>query len=136
MTVGSTQRFYVVIKMGAPSNAPAAPPASAGAGLNAGAGVWECVWQVGARLLAAVGGSERPHYLPSDSTTRDFGRVSLDMLLLEFNIWCDRSSLGIFFSMTSLAIDVYSSDHLPYKDPVSSTLVTTFKSIAIDGGFI
>lgn len=84
MTVGSTQRFYVVIKMGAPSNTHAGAPANAGAGLNAGAGVWECVWQVGARLLAAVGGSERPHYLPSDSTTRDFGRVSSLVMLPQF----------------------------------------------------
>lgn len=85
MTVGSTQRFYVVIKMGAPTlPKPAAGnlgPAP-GAGLNSGAGVWECVWQVGARLLAAVGGSERPHYLPLDGSTKDFGRVCL---LLECN---------------------------------------------------
>lgn len=74
MTVGSTQRFYVVAKVG---------EARAGAGAGAGAGacacggacalVWQCAWQVGAALMARLGPA--PHYLPNDNTTKDYGKV-------------------------------------------------------------
>lgn len=74
MTVGSTQRFYVVVKVG-PGKVPKLQ--SAPGGVEQSALLWECVWQVGARLLALVGGDQRPHYLPQDNSTVDFGKVSL-----------------------------------------------------------
>ncbi|CAG9787989.1 unnamed protein product [Diatraea saccharalis] len=78
MTVGSSQRFYVVIKVGTGrTGAPAGAGVGAGAACTCGcSGVWECAWQVGARLLALVGDSDRPHYLPPDNTTVQMGEVS------------------------------------------------------------
>ncbi|XP_063621886.1 tyrosine-protein phosphatase non-receptor type 14 [Cydia splendana] len=61
MTVGSTQRFYVVAKVD--HNVPAAM-------------LWECAWQVGSRLLARVG-AERPHYLPPEDCTADIGKFQV-----------------------------------------------------------
>ncbi|XP_014363220.2 tyrosine-protein phosphatase non-receptor type 14 [Papilio machaon] len=72
MTVGSSQRFYVVIKCG--TNC-------VGSGQSA-AQVWACVWQVGARLLAHVG-DDPPPYLPQDQTATDYG---------QFNVCASRSS--------------------------------------------
>lgn len=73
MTVGSTQRFYVVIKVGSGKT-----PKLYGspAGVEQCALLWECAWQVGARLLAFVGGDQRPPYLPPDNATAEFGKVS------------------------------------------------------------
>ncbi|XP_063826473.1 tyrosine-protein phosphatase non-receptor type 21 [Ostrinia nubilalis] len=67
MTVGSTQRFYVVIKVGV--GAPAGP---GGCGCGC-AGVWDCAWTVGARLLALVGGAACPHYLPAGRAALELG---------------------------------------------------------------
>ncbi|KAJ0183061.1 hypothetical protein K1T71_001037 [Dendrolimus kikuchii] len=86
MTVGSTQRFYVVAKIangkapigggasGVPGGPLGAPWCSCGAPC---ASVWECVWQVGARLLALVGGEAKPHYLPHDNTTVEYGKFQV-----------------------------------------------------------
>ncbi|XP_059045635.1 tyrosine-protein phosphatase non-receptor type 14 [Achroia grisella] len=60
MTVGSTQQFYVVAKVGADGSAL----------------VWECAWQVGARLLALVGPGV-PHYLPTTSTPQHYGQFQV-----------------------------------------------------------
>lgn len=77
MTVGSTQRFYVVVATG---NATPAGPASEQA-----ARLWECTWMAGARLLAAIAGPQSPHYLPRDNTTQQYGDVSIGLLLKIFN---------------------------------------------------
>ena len=77
MTVGSTQRFYVVAKVG---NAPTTT-ASTVTGCPCGGAcalVWAAAAQVGAPLLARVAGPGHPHYLPHDNTTKDFGKVCKD----------------------------------------------------------
>lgn len=59
MTVGSSQRFYVLVQsVGAEHAAP----------------LWECVWQVGARVLALAGAE--PRYLPPAGRAADYGQVS------------------------------------------------------------
>ncbi|XP_045498994.1 tyrosine-protein phosphatase non-receptor type 21 [Colias croceus] len=63
MTVGNSQRFYVVAQSG---------------GVQQAALLWECVWQVGARLMALVD-PEPPKYLPPDHHSKDYG---------EFQVWC------------------------------------------------
>ncbi|XP_049872695.1 tyrosine-protein phosphatase non-receptor type 14 [Pectinophora gossypiella] len=74
MTVGSTQRFYVVAKVGTG----AVPKLTSGnPSVEQSALVWECIWQVGARLLAFVGGEARPHYLPPDNTTVEYGKFQV-----------------------------------------------------------
>ncbi|XP_037296301.1 tyrosine-protein phosphatase non-receptor type 21 isoform X2 [Manduca sexta] len=72
MTVGSSQRFYVVAATG--SGAGASTGASTGANIaaNTGAHVWECVWQVGARLVALVQDAP-PHYLPPPGAVAHYG---------------------------------------------------------------
>lgn len=77
MTVGSTQRFYVVAKV-----ADTRPGTGVVTGANsvcscggACALVWECAWQVGANLLARVG--SHPHYLPKENTTADYGKFQV-----------------------------------------------------------
>ncbi|KAI5637663.1 protein-tyrosine phosphatase domain-containing protein [Phthorimaea operculella] len=74
MTVGSTQRFYVVAKVGTG----VVPKLTSGVPqLEQSALVWECIWQVGARLLALVGGEARPHYLPPENTTAEYGKFQV-----------------------------------------------------------
>lgn len=82
MTVGSTQRFYVLAKVGnLPSSTGGGTTSVGGAGGGAcpcGGGcalLWAAAWQVGAGLLARVGGPQQPHYLPPDNTTKDYGKV-------------------------------------------------------------
>ncbi|KAJ8716404.1 hypothetical protein PYW07_003031 [Mythimna separata] len=78
MTVGSTQRFYVVAKVGN-----ATPTNTVVTGCTCGGGcalVWQAAWQVGAPLLARVAGAAHPHYLPADNTTKDFGKVGAPLL--------------------------------------------------------
>ncbi|CAH2233654.1 jg10622 [Pararge aegeria aegeria] len=60
MTVGSSQRFYVITQ---------ASPAEQAALM------WECIWQVGARVVALVGGE--PKHLPPADRATDFGPVGL-----------------------------------------------------------
>ncbi|KAJ8723570.1 hypothetical protein PYW08_003482 [Mythimna loreyi] len=75
MTVGSTQRFYVVAKVGN-----ATPTNTVVTGCTCGGGcalVWQAAWQVGAPLLARVAGAGHPHYLPTDNTTKDFGKFQV-----------------------------------------------------------
>lgn len=86
MTVGSTQRFYVIAKVG---NAPATST-TAVTGCTCGGGcalVWQAAWQVGAPLLARVSGPGHPHYLPHDNTTKDFGK---------FQVTCGTSSRTVW----------------------------------------
>ncbi|XP_073955482.1 protein tyrosine phosphatase non-receptor pez [Choristoneura fumiferana] len=71
MTVGSTQRFYVVAKVD--SHVPAAM-------------VWEMVWQVGGRLMARLGPS-RPHYLPPDDCTTDCGKYQVTAMRSSAAAW-------------------------------------------------
>ncbi|XP_022828406.1 tyrosine-protein phosphatase non-receptor type 21 [Spodoptera litura] len=81
MTVGSTQRFYVIAKVG---NAAASSSPAAAAGCACGGGcalVWQAAWQVGAPLLARVAGPGHPHYLPHDNTTKDFGKTFIQALV-------------------------------------------------------
>ncbi|XP_052754792.1 uncharacterized protein LOC113509815 [Galleria mellonella] len=68
MTVGSTQQFYVVAKVGAEG------PSGGTEGLAESALVWECAWQVGARLLALVGPAA-PRYLPPAAAPALYGQV-------------------------------------------------------------
>ncbi|CAH0399630.1 unnamed protein product [Chilo suppressalis] len=86
MTVGSSQRFYVVIKVGAGDSRVSGVNSGVNSGVGSGAGgscscgcsgVWECAWQVGARLLALVGNEDHPHYLPRDNTTVHMGEFQL-----------------------------------------------------------
>lgn len=60
MTVGGSQRFYVVVQANSGEQA---------------ALLWECVWQVGARVLALADG-QQPRYLPQDQRTITYGQVS------------------------------------------------------------
>ncbi|KAL4709712.1 hypothetical protein ACJJTC_005515 [Scirpophaga incertulas] len=95
MTVGSTQRFYVVIKVG---NGPGSTvPSATGAcatnvasteGCGCGcSGVWECAWQVGARVIALVGDPRHPHYLPKDNTTVDYGKFQVSCRFRSVASW-------------------------------------------------
>ncbi|XP_026319174.1 tyrosine-protein phosphatase non-receptor type 21, partial [Hyposmocoma kahamanoa] len=84
MTVGSTQRFYVVIKVG---SGKAPKLYSSPAGVEQCALLWECAWQVGARLLAFVGGDQRPPYLPPDNATAEFGKFQVTALGLSVAAW-------------------------------------------------
>ncbi|CAK1541940.1 unnamed protein product [Leptosia nina] len=61
MTVGNSQRFYVVAQSG---------------GVEQAALLWECVWQVGARLLALVN-TELPKYLPPEHHAADYGQFQV-----------------------------------------------------------
>ncbi|CAH4037883.1 tyrosine-protein phosphatase non-receptor type 14 [Pieris brassicae] len=61
MTVGNSQRFYVVAQSG---------------GSEQAALVWECVWQVGARLLANVD-VDSPQYLPPEHHSKDYGQFQV-----------------------------------------------------------
>ncbi|XP_032516832.1 tyrosine-protein phosphatase non-receptor type 21 [Danaus plexippus] len=63
MTVGGSQRFYVVVQANSGEQA---------------ALLWECVWQVGARVLALADG-QQPRYLPQDQRTITYG---------QFEVWC------------------------------------------------
>ncbi|CAG9562290.1 unnamed protein product [Danaus chrysippus] len=63
MTVGGSQRFYVVVQANSGEQA---------------ALLWECVWQVGARVLALADG-QQPRYLPHDQRTITYG---------QFEVWC------------------------------------------------
>ncbi|KAH9636282.1 hypothetical protein HF086_009478 [Spodoptera exigua] len=75
MTVGSTQRFYVIAKVG---NAPATSTTVTGCTCGGGCAlVWQAAWQVGAPLMARVSGPGHPHYLPHDNTTKDFGKFQV-----------------------------------------------------------
>lgn len=60
MTVGSSQRFYVIMQASQAEQA---------------ALMWECIWQVGARVVALVGGE--PKHLPPPDRATDLGQVSL-----------------------------------------------------------
>ncbi|CAH0587193.1 unnamed protein product [Chrysodeixis includens] len=84
MTVGSTQRFYVLAKV---ANLPSGTAGGAAGVGGAGGGtcpcgggcalLWAAAWQVGAALLARVAGPQLPHYLPPDNTTKDFGKFQV-----------------------------------------------------------
>nr|XP_021184611.2 tyrosine-protein phosphatase non-receptor type 14 [Helicoverpa armigera] len=75
MTVGSTQRFYVVAKVG---NATTTSTNVTGCTCGGGCALlWAAAAQVGAPLLARIGGPGHPHYLPHDNTTRDFGKFQV-----------------------------------------------------------
>ncbi|XP_050678594.1 tyrosine-protein phosphatase non-receptor type 21 [Leptidea sinapis] len=67
MTVGNSQRFYVVAQSG---------------GAESGALLWECVWQLGSRLVALLD-SGHPAYLPQENHTADYG---------QFRVSCGRWS--------------------------------------------
>nr|XP_013189492.1 unnamed protein product [Amyelois transitella] len=96
MTVGSTQQFYVVGKVSSP---PHPPPAAAAAPAGCSCGghcplVWECAWQVGARLVAFVD-EKRPHYLPADNRTHQYG---------QFQVSCGTSSTAPWGSSALVTI--------------------------------
>ncbi|XP_053604345.1 tyrosine-protein phosphatase non-receptor type 14 [Plodia interpunctella] len=95
MTVGSTQQFYVVAKLGS-------TPSSGHTTSNPGACscgsqcplVWECAWQVGARLLALVG-ETKPHYLPTDTKTHQYG---------EYQVTCGSASTASWGSSVLVSV--------------------------------
>ncbi|KAM3960069.1 LOW QUALITY PROTEIN: protein tyrosine phosphatase non-receptor pez [Aphomia sociella] len=92
MTVGSTQQFYVVAKVGSEC-APRRVAAGVG-GAAGGAPVWECAWQVGARLLALVGPAA-PHYLPPAAATQHYG---------EFQVSAGRESVAAWGSSVRVRV--------------------------------
>ena len=64
MTVGNTQRFYVVI------------PTTPAAGVAERALVWECAWQAGARVLVLADvASSVSAWLPPDDRPVEYGQV-------------------------------------------------------------
>ncbi|XP_052741112.1 tyrosine-protein phosphatase non-receptor type 21 [Bicyclus anynana] len=66
MTVGSSQRFYVIMQTNQVEHS---------------ALMWECIWQVGARVVAMVGGE--PRHLPPVDRATDLG---------QFQVTCGRWS--------------------------------------------
>ncbi|XP_034829230.1 tyrosine-protein phosphatase non-receptor type 14 [Maniola hyperantus] len=60
MTVGSSQRFYVIMQANQ---------------VEQSALMWECIWQVGARVVALVGGE--PKHLPPPDRPTDLGQFQV-----------------------------------------------------------
>ncbi|GBP83095.1 Tyrosine-protein phosphatase non-receptor type 14 [Eumeta japonica] len=92
MTVGSSQRFYVLARV-PHGQAPRLSHVGANAGGVADAAerlaalLWECVWLVGARIIAYIGGDERPSYLPDINNTVDYDKFQVHMETWQRAAW-------------------------------------------------
>lgn len=77
MTVGSSQRFYMVAKI--PPPPPGMPsPRHGHLTPSSGALLWEGAWVAGARVMALLG--ETADYVPALHTKHDYGKLS---------VWCE-----------------------------------------------
>lgn len=78
LTVGSSQRFYVIARVPASNTKKSHLVTSNTLSLDDNCAlVWTAVWQVGTRVFALVAGLEKPPYLPEQGKTIRFGKFQI-----------------------------------------------------------